>query len=365
VIFPISHERMTARRWPIVTTLLFALCVVVQAVISVHEHGAGSSNDGDQARAVEFFATHPYLDVKPGVVPLLDESTVKMAHMAASGVETPDDATRASEQAELDGLLASASRGAVEDPYHRFGYIPAAPTLTGLFTYQFLHDGWLHLAGNLWFLVFCGMTLEDRWGRVVFPLFYVASGVAAALVHGLLHAHDATPLVGASGAIAGCMGAFAVAFARTRVRFALLITFRPRILTAPAYAVLPLWIAFEALLALILPGDGTAHTAHLGGFAFGVVGALVLHWTGMDHKLDDSVERVATLGGDPRIDEARLLVKRGDPELALAMLEGLAEEKPRSAHVHEAIAEAAHALGDEAREEKARQRAQRLRAEAV
>ena len=361
MIFPISHERMTARRWPIVTTAFFVVCVVVQAILSIHEHSGSSSQDDGGARAVEYFATHPYLDVKPGVVPMLDDSAVKVAHMAASGVDAPDDATRASEQAELDGLVAAASRVAVDDPAHRFGYIPAAPKAWALFTYPFLHDGWLQLAGNLWFLVFCGMTLEDRWGRVVFPLFYVASGVAAALVQGLLHAHDTTPLVGASGAIAGCMGAFAVAFARTRVRFALLITFRPRMLTAPAYTVLPLWLGFEALLGWILPGDSSAYMAQVGGFAFGVVGALVLRWTGIDRKLDDSVERAAKLGGDPRIDEARLLLKQGDPELALAMLEGLAVEKPDSPHVHEAIAEAAHVVGDGAREEKARQRAKRLR----
>jgi hypothetical protein len=214
----------------------------------------------------------------------------------------------------------------------------------------------------MWFLFICGMTLEDRWGRLVFPLFYLASGAAAALTHGLLHPHDTAPLVGASGAIAGCMGAFAVAFARTRVRFLLLLTLRPRTFSAPAFVVLPVWAAFELAWGWISPGDGTAHLAHVGGFAFGVVAALVLHWTGMDRKLDDTVERVAALGGDPRIDEARRLVKNGDAKLALAMLEGLALEKPRSAHVHEAIAEAARALGDDARQQKATARAQAIRA---
>src|SRR5262249_18831982 len=153
----------------------------------------------------------------------------------------------------------------------------------------------------------------------------------------------------ASGSIAGCMGAFAVAFARTRVRLLLLVTLRPRSFTAPAFVVLPLWAGFELLWARLFPGDGTAHEAHAGGFAFGVVAALVLRWTGMDRRLDDSVERVATLGGDPRIDEARRLVKKGNATLALAMLEGLAQERPQSPHVQDAIAEVARALGDDAR----------------
>ena len=362
MIFPISHERMTARRWPIVTTLLVAACLFVQVFLSMRG-GEGSRREEDaRADAVQYFAQHPYLDVKPGVIPELDEETVKMAHTAASAVDVPDDDVKAAEQAELDTRLAAASHVTPTDPVHRFGYVPAHPSVLALFTSQFIHAGWLHLAGNLWFLVFCGMTLEDRWGRVVFPLFYLAAGAVAALTHGLFSPHDTVPLIGASGAIAGCMGAFAVAFARTRVRFALLITFRPRTFTAPAYAVLPIWAAFEALWGWILPGDGTAHLAHVGGFVFGIVAALVLHWTGVDRRLDDSVARAATLGGDPRIDEARLLVRGGDAKVALAMLEGLAQEKPDSVHVQEAIAEAARALGDDAREQKARQRALRLRA---
>jgi membrane associated rhomboid family serine protease len=362
VIFPISHERMTARRWPVVTTLLVAACLFVQVFLSMRDSSSSHQEDDARAEAVEYFAQHPYLDVKPGVIPELDEETVKMAHTAANALEAPEDDARVAEQAELDSRLAAATRVGTSDPYHRFGYVPAHPSVLALFTSQFIHAGWMHLAGNLWFLVFCGMTLEDRWGRVVFPLFYLASGAVAALTHGLVYPHDTAPIIGASGAIAGCMGAFAVAFARTRVRFALLITFRPRTFTAPAYAVLPIWAAFEALWGWILPSDGTAHLAHVGGFVFGIVAALVLHWTGVDRRLDDSVERAATLGGDPRIDEARLLVKGGDAKVALAMLEGLAQEKPDSVHVQEAIAEAARALGDDAREQKARQRALRLRA---
>ncbi|MGH7294842.1 MAG: rhomboid family intramembrane serine protease, partial [Polyangiaceae bacterium] len=145
-------------------------------------------------------------------------------------------------------------------------------------------------------------------------------------------------------------------------RFALLVTLRQRTFTAPAFVVLPFWAAFEALWGWLLPGAGTSYVAHVGGFLFGVAAAAILRWTGVDRRLDDSVDRVVKLGGDPRVDEARLLVRRGDAKLALAMLEGLASEKPDSAHVQDAIAEAAHALGDDAREDKARQRATRLRA---
>jgi membrane associated rhomboid family serine protease len=363
VIIPISHERMSARRLPVVTAALIVACIVVQIVLTVRGDHGGDGNADARTHVVEYFTQHPYLSVKPDAIPELDAETVQMAHMASGAIEAPDEAARASEQKELDALVAEATRAAAtDDPIHRFGYVPASPSVLALFTSQFVHSGWFHLLGNMYFLVLCGMTLEDRWGRLVFPLFYLASGAVAALSHGLLHPHDTAPLVGASGAIAGCMGAFAVALARTRMRFALLVTFRPRTFTAPAFVVLPFWAAFEALWGWVLPGDGTAHFAHVGGFVFGVVAATVLRWTGVDRRLDDSVEKVAKLGDDPRVDEARLLVQRGDPKLALAMLEGLAIEKPDSAHVQDAIAEAARAMGDDARVQKAVQRATRLRA---
>jgi membrane associated rhomboid family serine protease len=362
VIFPISHERMTSRRWPIVTTLLLLACLVVQVALTVRGHGDDDRGAEAHAKAIEYFAEHPYLKVQPGALPEFDRETLETAKVASQAVEAPDDDTRAAEQKELDARIAAATHAEpTDDPYRRFGYVPAAPSIRSLFTYMFVHAGWLHLAGNLWFLVFCGMNLEDRWGRVVFPLFYLASGVAAALAQGLFEPHATAPLVGASGAIAGCMGAFAVTFARTRVRFALLVTLRPRTFTAPAFAVLPFWAAFEALWGWLVPGDDTAHMAHVGGFVFGVAAAAVLHWTGMDRKLDDSIEKAVVLGDDPRVDEARILMQRGDAPLALAMLEGLAIEKPESIHVQEAIAEAARAVGDDAREQKARQRAERLR----
>lgn len=286
MIFPLSHERLSARRWPIVTTVFFAACVAAQIAVS---------------------------------------------------------------QAGGDAVL-------------RWGYAPGAGDPVTLVTYAFVHGGWLHLAGNMWFLFFCGMTLEDRWGRVVFPLFYLASCAVAALVYGWLSSDPHVPVVGASGAVAACMGAFAVAFARTPVRFLWLLALRPRTFSAPAWVVLPLWAAFEALSGVLFPSDGTAHWAHVGGFAFGVVVGLILHHTGWDRRLDDAVEVAAVLEGDPRIDEARFLAAKGQGAQALAMLEGLAIERPDSAVVHDAIADVAKRVGDGPRADKARARAELLRA---
>jgi len=362
VIFPLSHERMTARRWPIVTTILFATCLLVQVVVSQGAASGGHQEEVAQERALEYFAQHPYLTVKPGTVPGIDQETLDIAQAATRAMDVPDDDVVEGEQRHLDALLSVAAETPPDDPVVRWGYVPARHNWLGLFTYSFVHGGWGHLAGNMWFLFFCGMTLEDRWGRVVFPIFYVSAGVAAALLHGLLSPGADVPLIGASGAIAGCMGAFAVAFARTPVRFLFLLSPRLRTFTAPAWVVLGLWVAYEAALAAIFPGDGTAHWAHVGGFAFGVVVGLVLHRTGLDRRLDDAVEVAAVLEGDPRIDEARLLLRRGQGKNALALLEGLAIERPDSAVVLEALAEVARAVGDDEKARAAGKRAATLRA---
>jgi membrane associated rhomboid family serine protease len=368
MILPISHERMTARRWPIVTTFVFAACLLVQVVWPAIGRGADARIESATRDIAEYVGDHPYLQVPPGAAPdLMDEELAKLqrdiSELTPSAV--PDDDTRRAEQEHLQELIAELDAARRADPLHRFGFVPADRNWGALLTYSFVHSGWLHLAGNMWFLFLVGMNLEDRWGRLVFPLFYVAAGVVAGLAHMLMRPHDALPLIGASGAVAGAMGAFAIIFAKTRVRFAALIGFRVVTFTAPALVMLLVWAAFEALWALVFTGDGTAHWAHVGGFAFGLGAALLLRRTGFDHKLDDAVERVATLGDDPRIESARLLVTRGNPQQALAMLEGLAVEKPRSVHVHEAIAEVARALGDDAREQKARQRADAIRASTV
>ena len=364
MIFPLSHERMTARRWPIVTTILFAACLLVQIVITQTGARGSGAEDVARQRALEYFAQHPYLHVQPGTVPGIDQETLDIAQAATRAMDLPDDDAVAGEQRRLDELLARAEATPPDDPARRFGYVPSRHNGLGLLTYTFVHGGWVHLAGNMWFLFFCGMTLEDRWGRVVFPLFYVGAGVAAALFHGLVVSHGDVPLIGASGAIAGCMGAFAVAFARTPVRFLFLLTLRPRTFLAPAWVVLGIWVLFEAAWGVIFPGDGTAHWAHVGGFAFGVVVGLVLHRTGLDRRLDDAVEVAAVLEGDPRIDEARLLLRRGQGDDALAMLEGLAIERPDSAVVHEAIVEVARALGNDERAQAAEKRAAMIRASA-
>jgi membrane associated rhomboid family serine protease len=153
-----------------------------------------------------------------------------------------------------------------------------APALTFV-TSVFLHGGWAHLIGNMWYLWIFGDNVEDRLGPAGFVLFYLAAGVFASLVHTFANPASLLPTVGASGAIAGVLGAYAVAFPRARV-----ITLVPlfpffQVMALPALLVLGLWFVFQfftgALALAYSAGGGVAWWAHIGGFAFGALVMLV------------------------------------------------------------------------------------------
>lgn len=156
----------------------------------------------------------------------------------------------------------------------------------GLITYQFLHGGFWHILGNMLFLLVFGPNVEDRLGRIWFPLFYLAAGAIAGGAHCLLEnpIYEDGPLrilpsvVGASGAIAGVTGAYIVLFPLTNVRVVLFF------MVVGVYH-LPAWafIAFAICKDLIFQGlgadNGVARIAHLGGYAWGVGVSLLLLWT--------------------------------------------------------------------------------------
>jgi len=146
-----------------------------------------------------------------------------------------------------------------------------APGLTFV-TSMFLHLGWLHLIGNMWYLWIFGDNVEDRLGHVRYLLFYLAAGLAAGALHSLVSYESRVPTVGASGAIAGVLGAYAAAYPRARV--VTLIPLFPffQVVALPALLVLGLWFGFQFLsgaLSLAGAGGGVAWWAHIGGFAFG------------------------------------------------------------------------------------------------
>ena len=142
-----------------------------------------------------------------------------------------------------------------------------------VFTSMFLHGGWLHLLGNMWFLWLFGNNIEDIMGHGRFLVFYLVSGAAAAAAQIVIDPSSSVPMVGASGAISGVMGAYVVLYPNVRVHTIswLIVLFR---LTVPAWLMLGYWFALQVVSAGTDPVGGVAVWAHIGGF---VAGAMLIH----------------------------------------------------------------------------------------
>lgn len=148
-----------------------------------------------------------------------------------------------------------------------------SPQWATLVTSMFMHGGWFHLIGNMWFLAVFGDNVEDSMGRARFLAFYVLCGLAAALAQVFAQPDSALPMVGASGAIGGVMGAYAVLYPRAPVHLLLVIVFYFTRIVVPAWFMLGYWFVIQLISGLGsigATGGGTAFWAHAGGFAAGV-----------------------------------------------------------------------------------------------
>jgi membrane associated rhomboid family serine protease len=170
-----------------------------------------------------------------------------------------------------------------------FGYAELPPRLAAIppwatiFTSMFLHGGWFHLGGNMLFLWIFGNNVEDLLGHARYLLLYLASGAAAALIQAAADPISNVPMIGASGAIAGVLGAYAWLFPRARVLTLIFIIFFVTVVEIPALILLALWFILQFVPALGQVavssggGQGVAYFAHVGGFVFGsaVAGAML------------------------------------------------------------------------------------------
>ena len=147
---------------------------------------------------------------------------------------------------------------------------PIPPWMT-VFTSMFLHGGWLHLGGNMLFLWIFGNNIEDVLGHARYLLLYLASGVVAALCQALPDITSTVPMIGASGAIAGVLGAYLVIYPFAKVHVLTWIIIFIRIIAVPAWIMLSLWFGLQLLDGLLSDPDdaGVAFWAHVGGFISG------------------------------------------------------------------------------------------------
>jgi membrane associated rhomboid family serine protease len=162
-----------------------------------------------------------------------------------------------------------------------YGVVPAAFSWPTLVTSLFLHAGWVHFLGNMLYLWIFGDNVEDRLGHAGFLLFYVSCGAAAASGHLVAHAASDVPLIGASGAVAGVMGAYFVLYPRSRVLTAVFLVVFLDVIEIPAVYFLGIWFLMQLFSGVGSIGadiaDGTvAFWAHIAGFVAGGLTGLLL-----------------------------------------------------------------------------------------
>ncbi len=184
----------------------------------------------------------------------------------------------------------SLSERAIEAAIFAFGVTPATllgatalppeiyrvPPWTTVFTSMFLHGGWLHLIGNMLYLWIFGNNIEDAMGHARFVVFYTLCGVAAVAAQAIPNPDSTIPMIGASGAISGVLGAYLLLYPRAQILVLVPLGFFTRLVYLPAVLVLGLWFVLQLVSSALTPTEegGVAFGAHIGGFVAGI--ALIL-----------------------------------------------------------------------------------------
>jgi membrane associated rhomboid family serine protease len=354
---------MRGRRWPVITIGLIAINVLV--FLGTHwtiEEQAPKSSEA-RIHILMLAAMHPEVKVPPDVEKYVrdfeEHNPDLWKQMQAPNRDVEDlwDARMRllddpeQFQSEMDSLVREYEQDRESGILERYAFIPGAPRPIAYLTANFLHGGWLHLIGNMWFLWLAGLVIEDAWGRVIFPVFYLLAGAAALQMHAWMHPGSMAPTLGASGAIAALMGAFLVRYPNVRIRMVwiLFLIFRVRLYRFKARAIwlLPIWLLVEILYGTLFGRiSGVAHWAHIGGFLFGALAALALRYSGLERKADQAIEAKVSWTADQRVVTATELMERNQFDAAIAALNQFLAEQPDSLDAANLLAQVYWRKGD-------------------
>jgi membrane associated rhomboid family serine protease len=195
-------------------------------------------------------------------------------------------------------------------------YFTFGQQVLSFFSFMFIHGGFWHLLGNMWSLYIFGDNVEDRLGSLRYLAFYLLCGFASGLSHIFVNWHSQIPTIGASGAIAGVMGAYMLLYPRSRILTLIPIFFIPYFIEIPAFFFLGIWFLLQFLSAAgtAANGGGIAWWAHIGGFVFGMIFLklfLKLPETGLSHRVRRKTSRKKT----PRLQAIRTTGTGRDPHI--------------------------------------------------
>ena len=343
MLIPIGHENMSARRWPVVTLTLIAINVIVFLLTFQSLNNQAPQLKQTRVHILLLAAMHPELTVPLPARELVDDFQ-KRNPSVWKQVQNPnrelvdawDAKFRLVEepqklQEEMDSLASQYAQLIGSSLLEHYGFVPAHPAPISYVTANFLHGGWLHLIGNMWFLWLAGFVLEDKWGRLTYTIFYFLAGAAALQFYAWTSPGSMGPALGASGAVAALMGAFLVRFPKMKIKMMWFILFRPHRFMAAAYWLLPLWLLVEVFYGTLFgSATGVAHWAHVGGFVFGAVIATILNLSGMENKANAAIEDKIAWKADPEIDQATDLIDKGQLDAAIDLLKNALVNKPDS-----------------------------------
>jgi len=238
MFIPLRHENMEGRRWPVISIAL----VLINLVAFLATHGQidnQNPKDGEvRAHVLLLAAMHPELSMPPNVQAFVTNFQKKhpgtwkevqnpnrdVADGWDARVRLMEDQTAL--QQEMDSLAEQFANAQQNSLLEQYAFVPAHPKAISYLTANFLHGGWLHLIGNMWFLWLAGAILEDTWGRVIYPIVYLVAGAAALQFHAWSNPESIVPTLGASGAVAALMGAFLVRFPKTKIEVAVVLGLR-------------------------------------------------------------------------------------------------------------------------------------------
>jgi membrane associated rhomboid family serine protease len=289
MILPVGHESDTVRRIPWVTISIIFLCVVIHLFISESMKNCERKLETQFVQLFRFYFEHPYLQLDPELKEILfsaERNSMELLEFYRKNGKKPEDSGLVKEQQkQLDEFTGKVKHTIDNIPYRKWGLIPAKKTLTGLLAHMFVHGDWIHLIGNLFLLYLTGPFIEDAWGRSIYLVLYLLMGIFSGLMFAVHYPQLNGPLIGASGAIAGLMGAFLIRFWNTKIKFIYFFIFpifARGSFKAPAWIMLPIWLFMEFFNAQTVDsinpqgGGAVAHWAHVWGFAFGALVAILI-----------------------------------------------------------------------------------------
>jgi membrane associated rhomboid family serine protease len=337
LILPIGHEHTSVRRLPWVTFTVMAVCVVAFLLTLISPATEARVTDR-QREALRYYFDHPYLSLDQHLVSY--EYYAFLREGGGPSPTAPDRRRLFAEQHELDRLTALVFAAIDDMPYYRWGLIPSRIRPLAVLTHMFMHGGWMHLLGNLFILYLVGPFIEDIWGRPLYASFYVVGGVFAGLFFAFRYPDLDGPLIGASGAIAAVMGAFAWRYFRTKITFFYFFFFFFRIFhgtfQAPAWLMLGLWFLRELMFAFgwwaaagIGGGGGVAYWAHVYGFVFGLGVAWAVARLEVEERfIHPAIEAKRTVYENLTVERALDLARSGRSGEAMARLRGELDSNP-------------------------------------